>query len=243
MKIMIFSDLHLEFGADFAPSSLDADLVVLAGDIGKGMKAVHWANDAFKCKVVQIGGNHEFYSGHLDRTWLKMKGAAAPHVHLLENQSFVWRGTRFLGSTAWTDFTLMGDPVAAAREAVEGMNDYKRIRIDNSYRKLRPGDVIKRNRAAYDWLASELAKPFDGKTIVITHHAPVPEVMGDEHHGPLNAAYSNNWPELVAKADGWVFGHTHKVVDVEILGCRVLSNPKGYPGEETGFNPALVVEF
>lgn len=92
MKILIYSDLHLEFGVGFEPPNCDADIAVLAGDIGKGVRATEWANQSFKCDVVQIAGNHEFYGGHIDRTWEKMRAVAAPHVHLLENQAFIYPG-------------------------------------------------------------------------------------------------------------------------------------------------------
>lgn len=240
MKISIYSDLHLEFGVGFEPPQCGADIAVLAGDIGKGVRAVQWANDAFRCHAVFVAGNHEFYSGHIDRTWAKMQAVAAPHLHLLENQAFVWQGVRFLGSTAWTDFSLSGDPVTAAHVAQNEMNDYKRIRAGKSYRKLHPSDVIQRNRVAYDWLAAELEKRFDGKTVVITHHAPLASLVGEDH---LSAAYANEWPELVSKADVWIFGHTHEAVDAVFFGCRVLSNPRGYPGEETGFSPAFAIDL
>ncbi|SDG12975.1 Calcineurin-like phosphoesterase [Pseudomonas seleniipraecipitans] len=224
----------------FEPPNIDVDLVILAGDIGKGVRAVQWANEAFMCPVVFIAGNHEFYSGHIDRTWQKMNAAAAPHVHLLQNQAVVIQGVRILGCTAWTDFSISGDPVTAAHVAQAEMNDYKRIRIGDSYRKLRPADLIQRNRAAYDWLTTELERPFDGKTAVITHHAPLACIAGEDH---LSAAYANEWPELVAKADVWVFGHTHDSTDAEFYGCRVISNPRGYPGEETCFKPAFVIDL
>jgi len=240
VRVLIYSDLHLEFGTGFEPPNIDVDLVVLAGDIGKGSKAVLWANDAFKCQVVMIAGNHEFYSGHLDRTWQKMKAAAAPHVHLLQNEAFVGDGVRFLGTTAWTDFSISGNSQVAAIVASQQMNDYKLIRADDSYRKLRPADVIKRNRIAYGWLTSELEKSFDGKTVVVTHHAPLACIVGEDH---LSAAYANDWPELVSRADAWIFGHTHEAVDDEFYGCRVISNPRGYPDEETGFRPGLILEF
>ncbi|PZW47587.1 calcineurin-like phosphoesterase family protein [Pseudomonas sp. URMO17WK12:I2] len=187
-----------------------------------------------------IAGNHEFYSGHLDRTWQKMKAAAAPHVHLLENQASIRDGVRFLGTTAWTDFSITGNAPIAAFEALSRMNDYKLIRAGDSYRKLRPADVIQRNRVAYDWLEAELEKPFGGKTVVITHHAPLACLTGEDH---LSAAYANNWPTLVSKADAWIFGHTHDAVDEDFYGCRVISNPRGYPNEETGFRSTMVLEI
>ncbi|MEQ9725400.1 metallophosphoesterase [Pseudomonas sp. WHRI 8822A] len=239
MRVHVLSDLHLEFSG-FEPEVDDADLVVLAGDIHTLTRGVRWANEAFDCDVVYVMGNHEFYGGHLERTLEKARECAAPHVHVLENESFIRNGVRFLGTTSWTDFTLTGDPVAASFTAWREMNDFKKIRIGDSYRKLRPADVIQRNRIAHDWLAAELEKQFDGKTVVITHHAPVASIVGKDH---LSAAYANHWPELVAKADVWFFGHTHDSIDAEFYGCRLISNQRGYPDEETGFRPALVLEF
>lgn len=53
----------------------------------------------------------------------------------------------------------------------------------------------------------------------------------------------NNWPHLVEQADVWIFGHTHYSIDTDVHGCRVTSNPRGYPGEETGFDPSFVIDL
>ncbi|WP_282361084.1 metallophosphoesterase family protein [Pseudomonas sp. PS01300] len=242
MKVLIYSDLHLEF-VGFEPPQLEADLVVLAGDISVLGRGVTWANETFGCQVIYVCGNHEFYKSHIDRTLIKMRDAAAEHVHVLDNQSLVIGETRFLVATAWTDFTSTGDYKAAMRDCAERMNDFKRIRIGEGYRKLRPADLIARNIASREFLAAELAKDFQGKTIVVTHHSPIPEVSGNGHEGHLAAAYYNLWHDLVGQADAWIFGHTHFAVDTEILGCRLVSNPRGYPGERTGFASDLVIEI
>lgn len=241
MKILIYSDLHLEF-ADFEPPATDCDLVVLAGDISVRSRGVVWANDTFTCPVIYASGNHEFYKGHIDRTLTKMRDAAAKHVHVLENQCLVIGDIRFLVATAWTDFTATGDYRAAMRECAEWMNDFKRIRIGEGYSKLRPADLIARNITTRVFLMSELAKDFQGKTVVITHHCPIQEVAGDGHQGHLGAAYFNEWHDLVAQADVWIFGHTHHAVDTIVSGCRVISNPRGYPGERTAFLPDFTFE-
>ena len=44
MKLYVLSDLHLEFST-FEPSKTDADVVVLAGDIGKGSSGIEWARN------------------------------------------------------------------------------------------------------------------------------------------------------------------------------------------------------
>lgn len=241
MKIAIYSDLHLEFST-FEPPPVEADLIVLAGDISVRSRGVIWANETFKCQVIYACGNHEFYKSHIDRTLIKMREVAAEHVRVLDNQALITGNTRFLVATAWTDFTSTGDYKAAMRECAEWMSDFKRIRIGEGYRKLRPVDLIARNITSREFLVNELAKPFDGKTVVVTHHCPIPEVAGDGHEGHLAASYYNRWHDLVEQADLWIFGHTHHAVDTVILGCRMVSNPRGYPGERTGFIPDLVIE-
>ncbi|MBB3272780.1 putative phosphodiesterase [Pseudomonas sp. OG7] len=241
MKLLIYSDLHTEF-APFEPPAHDADVVILAGDISTRVRGVKWANETFSCPVIYTPGNHEFYQGHLDRTLVKMREAAADHVHVLDNQSLILGDTRFLVATGWTDFTATGDYKAAMRVCAEWMSDFKYIRISESYRKLRPADLIARNIVARKFLATELAKGFEGRSVVVTHHCPLPELAGNGHEGHLAAAYCNEWLELVAEADVWIFGHTHHAVDAVVSGCRVISNPRGYPGERTGFSPDFAIE-
>jgi len=241
MKILIYSDLHLEFKG-FEPPQVEADLVVLAGDISVRCQGVEWANRVFSCPVIYVCGNHEFYKSHIDRTLVKMRGVAAEHVHVLENQVLIIGNTRFLVATAWTDYTATGDYKAAMRVCAEWMTDFKRIRIGDDYRKLRPTDLIARNITTRHFLLTELAKDFRGKTVVVTHHCPLQGVAGEGHEGHLGAAYYNQWHDLVAQANVWIFGHTHQAVDTVISGCRLVSNPKGYPGERTGFCGAFTIE-
>lgn len=242
MRLQIYSDLHSELARfDSAPS--DADVVILAGDIDLKSRGVKWANETFQCPVIYVCGNHEYYGGHIDHTLRKMKDAALPHVHVLEDEVLILNETRFLVTTGWTDYTSTGDVLAATRMAAEWMNDFRVIRADVSYRRLRPADLISKSKTAYNWLAQELGKPFDGKTVVITHHAPVADYLSEEHVGHLAAAYANDWSDLLEGADLWIYGHTHVAANFNKNGCRLVSNPRGYPGENTGFVPDLIIEF
>jgi predicted phosphodiesterase len=241
MKILVYSDLHTEF-EDFTPPATGADVVILAGDIGVKTRGVQWANAAFGCPVIYVCGNHEFYDGHLERTLEEMKAVAASHVHVLENECWIWNQTRFLCATAWTDFSLTGSTDIAMRRAAELMNDFRVIRTGADNRRLRPEDVAVRNLASRTWLSQELSKPFAGLTAVVTHHAPLVGVLnGPRDH--LDAAYANHWPDLVHQADLWVFGHTHCPVDLMERDCRVVSNPRGYPGERLQFRSDFEVEI
>ena len=242
MKLQIYSDLHLEF-ARFDPGASDADVVILAGDIDIKSRGVKWANEVFQCPVIYVCGNHEYYGGHIDHTLRKMKDAAAPHVHVLENEILILDQTRFLVTTAWTDYSSTGDVTAAKRIAWEWMNDFTVIRTDANFRRLRPDDLIAKSKEAYVWLSEELAKPFDGKTVVVTHHAPSLDHVGDDLPAHLIAAYANDWPELVGKANLWVYGHTHVSADFLKNGCRVVSNPRGYPNQQTDFDQDFLIEI
>ncbi|MCO3557172.1 metallophosphoesterase [Pseudomonas aeruginosa] len=242
MRVCVLSDLHLEFER-FEPAVLDADLVVLAGDIHTKERGIQRANEVFSSEVLYILGNHEFYSGHFDRTVEKSRQKAASHIHVLEQDVFIRDGVRFLGCTGWTDFAATGDVTAASAVARDTMTDFKVIRAGSNYRRLRTDDVATRSRQAKEWLSTELDKPFAGRTVVITHHSPLVGVGGHEQDGHLTGAYCNNWPSLVMKADAWIFGHTHHSIDVEIGGCRLISNPKGYPLEQTGFDACKIVEI
>jgi 3',5'-cyclic AMP phosphodiesterase CpdA len=123
------------------------------------------------------------------------------------------------------------------------MNDFTVIRTDANFRRLRPDDLIAKSNAAYAWLSEELDKPFVGKTVVVTHHAPTLDYVGDDLPAHLIAAYANDWPELVGKADLWVYGHTHVAADFLKNGCRLISNSRGYPSQQTGFNPEFMIEI
>lgn len=242
MKILIYSDLHNEFDC-FAPPDIEVDLVILAGDIDLLHRGVRWANDAFTSDVIYCSGNHEFYKGHLTRTREKMEAAAASHVHVLDNQVWTSDGVRFLVATAWTDFSGTDDVMAASSACVRELNDFRMIRTGSEYRRIRPADLIEKNRTTYEFLCKQLAIPYVGKTVVITHHCPIPEASGSEHSGHLSAGYFNRWHQLVDQADVWIFGHTHHSLDQFFGQCRLISNPRGYPSEETGFDPSKTLEI
>jgi len=242
MKVLLYSDLHNEFDR-FIPPDLPVDLVILAGDIDLQARGVLWANETFQVPVLYCAGNHEHYKGNIDRTVDKMKAAAAPHVHVMENESRVFGSVRFLVATAWTDFSGTGDVTAASMTCAREMNDFRMIRADSSYRRLRPADVIAKNQATREFLSRELSQPFPDQTFVVTHHCPIQEVAGDEHDGHVSAAYFNRWHALVEQADYWAFGHTHCSIDKVLGQCRFLSNQRGYPGEDCGFEPGKVIEI
>ncbi|WP_237045297.1 metallophosphoesterase [Aquipseudomonas alcaligenes] len=244
MRIHLLSDLHNEFSS-FVPVPLDCDLVILAGDIDLKSRGVEWAKQAFSVPVLYVPGNHEFYGGHLTHTLEKLRAAQDDLVRVLDRDEVVIAGVRFLGAIMWTDFAATGNPHIAAFSAQNALNDFRQIRAEN-YRRIRPADLIAQSVETKDWLRDRLAESFDGPTVVITHHAPTLRSLQDNPHAGthLDSAFANRWDDLMGgdQVALWVHGHSHTAVDYDVAGTRVVSNPRGYPGEETGFCPDWVIE-
>jgi predicted phosphodiesterase len=246
VKLHILSDIHLEFSPFRAPGT-DADVVILAGDIGVGPAAVEWAVASFPQPVLFVPGNHEYYGGHLHNTLSRMRRVAhGTHVHVLDGDVVVIGSVRFVAATLWTDFALTRNPLVAQHEAQARMTDYRRIRTA-AYRRLRATDTRAAHQAARRFLERALVQPFDGRTVAVTHHAPSERSISarfrDDSH--LNAAYASDLealmgPEVVL----WVHGHTHDSLDYRIGDTRVVCNPRGYlPFEPNpGFDPGLVLQ-
>lgn len=124
MKLLILSDLHLEF-ALFQPAETDHDVVILAGDIGVGPETIAEAAHLFAGKpIIFVPGNHEYYNTVLNECAEIMRNKAKGlGVHFLDNDEVVIDGVRFIGSTLWTDFRLFGDEPGRIR-ARQGQLEY-----------------------------------------------------------------------------------------------------------------------
>lgn len=231
------------------------DVVVLAGDIHRHTHAIHWAAAKFSKPVICIAGNHEFYGAHLHGLTAELRKCAAQydHVHLLDNDAIVIDGVRILGAVLWTDFMLFGKDRGTIgqclTEAKHGMYDFRQIRF-LAGRWLSPVDTIRLHRISTAFLAETLATPFDGPTVVVTHHLPSMQSVADRFKKDfLSAAFASNLDHIVAKADAWIHGHTHDSFDYRIDKCRVVCNPRGYPDrlknryENPAFDSAKIVEI
>lgn len=253
MKLNILSDLHLGQGGLPAPGN-DADVVILAGDVARPPQAIEWAAQLGK-PVLYVAGNHEFYGSSLRATLRALKHhAAGTAVRVLDDDEAVIDGVRFLGTTLWTDFRLFGDGAGRAtaqEQAVRFMRDFSRIFADDAMqRPLTPDDTARQFERHAGWLAQRLARPFDGPTVVITHHAPSPASIHPRFAGsPVNACFVSDAEHLLGadRVQLWVHGHTHDSFDYRVAGTRVVCNPRGYSrdgvNENAGFDPDFTVEI
>lgn len=249
MRLHVLSDLHLEH-APFTVPEVDADVVILAGDVAPGTTGIEWMRRELDGRpIVYVAGNHEFYGQDLPGLTPRLRDAArGSSIHVLENDAVVIDGVRFLGCSLWSDFDFAGaeNRANSMRICERLVNDYKQIRASDPDRPLTPQDTRDLHVASRAWLAAALAATHDGPTVVVTHHAPL---VRDAPENPVLAAiggaFASDLSELMGgeRAALWVFGHIHRTVDTEVNGTRVLSNQRGYPHEAVaGFDPGLVAE-
>ena len=266
MKIQLASDLHLEFlerkfpDARIVEPAPGADILVLAGDIHNGTKAVEHFK-SWPVPVVYITGNHEFYGRAWEQTRAELRSACAgTNVTFLDNDVYEFGGCRFLGCTLWTDFRMNGYTQRQCMEGVQmALNDYYVIRTQEG--RLQARDTLADHEQSRRWLEDELAKPHAGKTVIVTHHGPHPLSIHPRYIGDrINAGFVSDLTPLLHQADLWLHGHVHDSFDYSDVGrCRVVANPAGYclnisvatnwatgPAfelENRGFNPALVIDL
>ena len=225
MRIQYFSDIHLEFAHTYLVET-DADVIVAAGDIGVGLDGLKWLKKANK-PVVYVAGNHEFYGyDHPEHLAALRSGATHTAVHFLDRDAVVIQGVRFLGCTLWTE--LGGEAFDRLNELVYAVNDFRKVKYRGE--PLACQDYVLMHHDARRWLMKELEQPFDGPTVVVTHHAPTHWSWRENPHNVRRYAYCNDLKELFHNFEisAWIHGHIHEVSDYRCAGAAIVSNPRGY---------------
>ena len=248
MRILAIADLHLDLWQLTRRDPLAAlskvfptlDALIIAGDLANN-PIQNWPR-AFELigryinpsKVYIIPGNHDYYGHYLAGD--NNLRALAEHAGMNFAQKTVLElgGVRFLCCTLWTDFDLHGDPHHSMRVAQRAMSDYFEIaRSDQDCSHILPDDTLAKHQEHLAWLSRELRSPFDGPTIVATHHCPSITALVPEHR--LAPAYGSNLDRLISisSVDVWLFGHTHLRLHGIAHGTSVLNVSLGYPREVT----------
>lgn len=255
MRLQLLSDLHLETEAFDPQPALQADALVLAGDIdstwGGLDRFAHWP-----VPVLLVAGNHEFDGREWNDAWPALRArAAGVGIRLLEREVIELRGRdgrriRLLATTRWADFDLFG---ADQRERAMRSAGYF-MRLMQATRDGQPFDATAMRAEALQcraWLANALAQPHDcAATVVVTHFGPG-VASADPRFGlqPSTASFCNDDQALLTRADLWLHGHVHCCHDYTVarpgaLPVRVVCNARGLlnKAEGGGFDPLRVVD-
>lgn len=252
MKIQLLSDLHLEVHPQFVPEPApDADLLVLAGDIGSYQNDSQVAGDNFGLErfsplpqwggwptpVVFVPGNHEYDMQDFDAAHDRLRRTCDRLGLLwLERETLVLDGVRFVGTTLWSDFDALADHEQCTDLTRRLRLRQKAFRAANFYLAktgtTRAGTpwlaepMREQALACMAWLEDALARPFDGPTVAITHFAPSLR-SADPRYGlaPGTAGFCNALDHLLPRATLWLHGHLHAPSDYTVQGQQADGTP------------------
>ena len=238
MKLRLASDLHLERTSDMhyidsliphMPDDLETTLVLL-GDIHVGTGARIYIDEMAKRfkYVIYIFGNHEFYGYNFYTLREKFhdKTSHIPNLFVLENDSVILDGQKFVGCTLWTD----GDKENpfSMRSVEKKIHDYYLIEgMDGKI--LRIIETIAAHKTSLAYLREEV----DEATVVLTHHVPLFNVLCDPMYknSQIQGGFESDLAELILDLQPkyWLYGHNHYNIGVTDIGnTKLVSNQACY---------------
>jgi 3',5'-cyclic AMP phosphodiesterase CpdA len=252
MRIWIVSDLHCE-SSPWSPAAVPAhDVMIVAGDVANGMaRSLHHLyriGQHTPAPIIFVPGNHDNFGGRLG-SFVGSNRLRRDGVHILgPGDPVVIGGTRFIGSTLWTDWLVNDHEFAAQSWAASHMPEYSYVTRDDGD-LIWPRDVYDEHQRHRQAIDDALRVPHDGPTVVVTHHAPsIRSVHPGDRTDPSAAAFASDLEALIERhrPQLWVHGHVHHASDYGVGPTRIICNPRGYQSadfsERTGWDEALVVE-
>lgn len=247
MKLLIIADLHLDEVADADTRrsigeairivGREADALIIAGDLCEAAmtrwpQAIRWLGTVYPTeKTIIFPGNHDYYGDNLCSLDQRLAALCAElGCRFGQCQCLTFGDTRVLMTTLWTDlrlFSAEGEAaVAYSIEQATMMPDYGygAITVGDLNLELQPQDTVRVHDKQKLWLVAELNRPWPGKTVVITHHAPSAAVAG--RMTPLSPCFASDLDILIDhhQPAAWIFGHTHRAAELIMLGGTLLRN-------------------
>lgn len=238
LRIAIVSDLHLEMG-EIDIAQPECDLVLVAGDVWQAdpIRGVNWLARTFVGRpVIMVAGNHDLYGFSRKQAMdFLYSSAQGSNVTVLEcdTSEHLIRGRkiRILGCTLWSDFAIKENVAECMRIAAHWMPDYAFIENEEGNGLITPAYTLRWHEESRRWLKNAISQPFDGQTVILSHHAPSQKSVWNKDVGASKTpAYASDLEELVmaSQADLWVHGHVHNGSDYLIGQTRVVCHPGSY---------------
>lgn len=251
MRIQYASDLHLDatpnqpFGTILSPR---APLLVLAGDLCPVEHPLYasflrWCSQNWQTVLV-VAGNHEYFCENVPKTITQIDEEIRAQTRMLPNVVFLQggedveiQGLRFVGATLWSDLdpTLWKDPALLKK------GDYTHTGVDPG-RLTQPADTVRLYQNQKGRILSAI-QTSSVPVVVLTHHLPSFQLMPLEFQtSVLKSAYASPLESLMGpKVKAWICGHSHvRKQWVGPGGTLCCLNPRGYPGQESGFQTSVL---
>lgn len=237
--IQFISDTHLEHLVRQVTIVKNADAIALLGDIGWIREESYWnfvstMSQSYRV-VFLLSGNHECYGYRVHEVDRKIEKEIEArkywNVFYLQNKWMEFDNIIVWGGTLWTMPT---------HTAFYATNDPMRIK------DLDIADVYHLHHKAVKSIQKAMAYATSQKKqiVVLSHHAPLSEMNGKYEGLPRESAYATDLSRLFrAPLKGWLCGHTHQNLTVEVNGIVCRANCLGYPDEtlEHPYDPRAVL--
>ncbi|MBB3452809.1 Icc-related predicted phosphoesterase [Rhizobium sp. BK313] len=270
MRAWIISDIH------FYPMQRhwgrclripEADVCICAGDVCDHiLDSISFLRREIEPRmpVILVLGNHDYFGSSIDHALEQARSLTeGTRIRLLENETMTIGDVRIIGATLWTDYAVsvgLDESVPAWRRQRKafGLVPYLLLDYQKIYRsdERRPGEtglvtiqeILARHNDSRRYIANELSKPIEGRTVILTHHAPLMQSMDPDFYGEASgAAFASDLSSLIEerKPHLWIHGHIHKFRDYMFGGTRIICNPQGWEAqrETGGFQTDFVIDL
>lgn len=221
-RVAIVGDIHIDHDHGLGSTLFDEidvseiDLLIVAGDLTDGRfvpicKALALLQEHVELsKVHVIPGDKDYWNGILSDNYLSIPVIEAG-AKFAQKSVINHRGRRYLCCTLWTDFEPPGITLDESLYAARLLYPELKTMItvgDGPERWTMPEDLVALHLNHLRWLKSELAKPFKGETIVVTHHAPTLRAL--PRYAPLPFLDTSDLNEFARQFAPfkWVYAHT-----------------------------------
>ena len=226
-SVLILGDLHLDqwTSQDFdildrippeVWASLDA--LIIAGNLSREAPT-SWppllrriAGQMPRGHIYILPGPRDYHGHVIDHEHEMAAAAETGGATFVQKSEITLMGVRFLICTLWTDFEVARDRDASVFAAWQSAREYYEVLRGAPVReRLHPRDTLAIHLDHKAWLEERLAAPFEGETIVVTHHAPVPGALGGPIR-PIDAALASDLTDMIARYQpaAWAFGATRR---------------------------------
>ena len=215
MKLHILSDLHRDLAGEIFIPAVNADVVILAGDIDGGFDSLRWAMQTFTQPTLFVLGNHEMVAGNEKKLARFREMAEGSTVTILENDVWEQTGVRFLGCTLWAPANQRMR--AAMRQSIAWL----------------------REMLAQPYTGTTVVITHYSPL----HQSLAPEVLIDDTLAKRLSVDLRTLIEA-SNITLWVHGHIHRTRDYFCGKTRIVCNPRGYSElVEPRFDPERVIDI
>lgn len=260
LNIQFVSDLHLEFPQNRQylqdhPLQVTGDILLIAGDSAYldlpdsdldtygSYSFWDWASRHYQQVIVCLG-NHDFYA-HYDLSTMPdgYCRQIRHNVHAYYNSVVSIGDIDIIISTLWSKI----EPCDAFLTE-HNVSDFYRIKYNGH--RLTAEDFNREHARCLQFIQQAVVESKAKTKIVLTHHVPTHLCTAQEFCGStISGAFTVELGEYIVDSgiDYWIYGHSHRNIDAQIGGTRILSNQLGYIShgehQHNGFDPARHIDI